>query len=206
MPTTVSDDRCRTAPRAARILRCYRQATAPTVDAGLNWYRDAHATARSLDPGDPRRAAGVIAALSPRLQWARNLELAARAYADGHATGTLGASCRAANTILGGAEPLDVLAGPKVRAFFTLIAQPDDPRTVCVDRHAIDIAVGARMSDAERTALYPLATGGLYQAFARCYRRAATHLGVSPAQVQAVTWLHWRASLRPGSTAVTTTV
>lgn len=182
----------RRAPRTHRIVSTYQDANRATVKAGLTWYRDAHAAASSLDPHNPERAAGVIAALSPRLGWARNLELAARTFADGHASGTLGASCRAATAIYKGAAPLDVLRGPKVRAFYTLIADPSDADTVCVDRHAIDIAVGLRMTVAERDADYVLTKDGLYERFARAYRRAAETLGKTPAQVQAVTWLHWR--------------
>ncbi len=194
--TTITTTGTRRTPRAARIVSTYREANDATVRAGLGWYADAHGAAASLDPANVERAAGVIAALSPRIQWARNLELAARAYADGAATGTLGASCRAANKILAGESPLAVLRGPKVRAFYSLIADPTDDDTVCVDRHAIDIAVGVRMTTAEREA-YVLDRGGLYEKFARAYRGAAEVLGVTPAQTQAVTWLHWRALFVP---------
>jgi hypothetical protein len=179
-------------PSVRRVLRVYRAATHAQTSEGLAWYHHAHGVAASLDPADPRRAAGVLAALSPRVSWARNVELAARAYADGRASGTLGFSVRAADAILAGADPLSVLNGPKVRAFYTLISDPDDPVTVCVDRHGIDVAVGRRLTDAQRSAWYPLTRRDLYEAFADCYRRAARRLGVRPAQVQAVTWVHWR--------------
>ena len=180
-----------------KVLRTYQAATAEQVAEGLDWYRNAHAAAASLDPGNPRRAAGVIAALSPRMPWARNLELAARAYADGQATGALSRSCRQANAILAGGEPGEVLTGTKVRAFFALIDDPTDPWTVCIDRHAIDVAVGQRLAEPLRVALYPMGRSGLYERFARCYRRAADVLGVLPNQVQAVTWVTWRARNNP---------
>jgi hypothetical protein len=115
-----------------------------------------------------------------------------RAYADGHASGTLGRSCAVADAILGGTAPLDVLAGPKVRAFYALIADPGRADVVCVDRHAVDVAVGLRLGEAERSRCYPLARAGWYDRFADCYRRAGQRLGVRAAQVQAVTWLVWR--------------
>ncbi len=179
------------------VLRTYDAASADQVAEGLDWYHNAHAAAASLDPASPRRAAGVIAALSPRMPWPRNLELAARAYADGHATGALGRSCRQANDILAGAHPFDVLTGTKVRAFYALIDNPDDAWTVCIDRHAIDVAVGQKMPDPIRVATYPMGRSGMYERFARCYRRAADQLGVRPAQVQAVTWVTWRALNAP---------
>ncbi len=178
---------------APNVVRTYEAATAEQLADGLVWYDNAHGAAASLDPECPRRAAGVIAALSPRMPWARNLELAARAYADGVATGALSRSCRQANDILAGGDPLDVLAGTKVRAFFTLIDRPDDPDTVVIDRHAIDVAVGQRLQEPLRVAWYPTQRVGVYERFARCYRRAAGVLGVRPGQVQAVTWVTWRA-------------
>ena len=68
------------APNAGRVMKVYRAATPEQVDAGLGWYRAAHAAAAGLDPGNVRRAAGVIAALSPRVAWERNLDLAEDAY------------------------------------------------------------------------------------------------------------------------------
>lgn len=187
---TVSPDTMQ--PDSDNIIRVYEHATKDQREAGLSWYRDAHSAAASLDPANPRRAAGVIAALSPQMWWARNLELAARAYADGKASGTLGRSVAQANAILAGADPLDVLRGPKVRAFFQLIADPDDPDNVVIDRHAVDIAVGRRQSIKNRDHDFPLARRGRYARFADAYRTAARLLGVTAAQTQAVTWVAWR--------------
>lgn len=179
-------------PLTPRILRVYDSATPEQLAEGAEWYHNAHGLAASLDPKNPRRAAGVIAALSPRLPWAKNVELAGRVYAEGRASGVLGRSRRAADAIFGGADPLDVLGGPKVRAFFTLINDPEDPKTVCVDRHAIDIALGdEKLSDRTRPALH---RGDMYERFCRSYRRAAVHLGCLPSAVQATTWVTWRAA------------
>lgn len=181
-------------PTTPNVLRVFKAATRQQRREGIGWYRHAHGVAASLD-SDVVRAAGVIAALSPRMSWARNVELAGRAYAEGKASGALGRSCAAADAILAGAHPVDVLHGPKVRAFFTLILDPADDHTVCVDRHAIDVAVGHKLVDTDRSVLFPLDRRGLYERFARCYRRAGKQLGVLPAQVQAVTWVTWRANL-----------
>lgn len=181
-------------PNVGNVTRVYRYATDEQRMEGLAWYRNAHGFAVSLDPGNPRRAAGVIAALSPKTSWARNVELAGRAYADGEASGTLGVSCRAADAILAGADPLDALTGPKVRSFFTLIADPEDGVSVCIDRHAVDVALGERLTERDRSR-WPLARRGLYGTFADCYREAGDALGVSAADVQAVTWVAWRATL-----------
>lgn len=173
-------------PSARHILKVYRRATAEQITEGLNWYRAAHGAAVSLDPGNPRRAAGIIAALSPKTPWSRNLELAARVYSQGFASGTLGNSCAAANAILDGADPLDVLKGPKVRAFFQCIAEPDTTDAVCIDRHAIDVATGVRHTDATR----PRADKGpRYDGYVSCYQRAGYRVGITGADMQAITWV-----------------
>ena len=132
------------APTAANIVRTYRKATDDQIGRGASWYADAHTFARALDPTNPRRAAGVLAALSPLMKWDRNMVLAARVYAEGFASGALGNSLRAADAIYAGADPLDVLKGKKVRAFFATINDPTGTDAVVIDRHAFDIAIGRR--------------------------------------------------------------
>lgn len=182
-------------PNAARILDVYRQATLQELQDGLDWYRDAHAIAVALDPERPHAAAGVLAALSPMQSWGRNVNLAARAYADGRASGGLFRNCAKADQIMAGAEPLDVLGGDKVCNFYKAIANPADGSAVVIDRHAFDIAVGRITNDKSRAAL---SRKGVYDAFARAYVRAAktisaeTGLDMSPSALQAVTWCTWR--------------
>lgn len=173
-------------PSTAKILKTYRAATDDQIGRGTSWYADAHSLALALDPKNPRRAAGVIAALSPMMPWERNVTLAVRAYADGAASGALGTSVTAANRILAGEDPEDVLRGPKVRAFFATIADPTGTDAVVVDRHAFDIALGRPTDNDTRRALE---RKGVYEAFAAAYRRAARTIGVAPSQVQAVTWV-----------------
>lgn len=177
-------------PSVRAITRTYRAALPEHVSKGLAWYREAHALAVSLDPDNVPRAAGVIAALSPQLSWDRNVDLARRAYAEGRASAPLGASNRKADRILAGEAPLDVLGGPKVRAFYACIVDPDCD-AVCVDRHAVDVAIGRRTDDSTRNAI--LGRKGGYDATADAYRRAAKILGVPAPAVQAVTWTAWRA-------------
>jgi hypothetical protein len=181
-------------PNMNRIIDIYREATVAELSEGLDWYKDAHAVACRLDPENPRRAAGVLAALSPRENWDRNIMLAARAYEDGQASGSLGANCTKANRILAGEDPLDVLGGSKVRAFFQTIADPMSDAVV-IDRHAFDVALGRVTNDESRQAL---SRKGVYEAFAKRYVLAArelskeTGMDISASQVQAVTWTVWR--------------
>lgn len=180
---------------AARVLEVWALATATERDHGINWYRTANALARRLDPNRPELAAGVIAALSPMMDWDRNIMLAIRAYEDGESSGALFSNVAKANAIMAGADPLKVLGGKKVRNFYAAIADPESDTAVCIDRHAFDVAMGRVTNDKTRTAL---ARVGVYEEFQDAYRRAAATLTkttgdhYTPAMVQATTWVTWR--------------
>lgn len=176
-------------PRTSNILSVFSQATVAELDEGLNWYREAHGLASRLDAAKPSRAAGVIAALSPITPWERNIHLAIRAFEDGEASGTLGRNVEKANRILNGEDPLDVLSGHKVRAFYSCIAHPETSKTVCIDRHAFDVAHGKVTNDPTRNVLR---SAKHYDTVARAYVRAADELGYSAPAVQSVTWIVWR--------------
>lgn len=175
------------------ILRVWETASPAERADGRDWYPAANRLAMELDGSSTGRVgAGVLAALSPITGWAQNVTLARRAFAAGRLEGgTLGTSVRRANAILDGADPLDVLGGDKVRNFFAAIADPACTVSVCVDRHAHDVAVGRVCTDADRRVLGRVDG---YASFARAYARAGAVLGETPATVQAVTWVAWRRS------------
>lgn len=178
----------------ANILRVWEASTDDERNAGRDWYGEASNLARELDPQNPRRAAGVIAALSPQLSWTRNADLACRLYGDGSLDEShgLGANIRKANRIHAGEDPDEILGGHKVRAFFSNIADPAASPAVTVDRHAHDVARGRRYSDAERVAKSGLSSPRIYGAFVAAYERAANEVGATPLQIQATTWVTWR--------------
>lgn len=176
-------------PSVTKILKTYRKATEAQIAAGLDWYGVAHSLALGLDPANPLRAAGVISALSVQKDWDINVALAVRAYADGVATGHTGAQCGKANAIMAGADVVKELGGKKTQNFALVIANPADPHAVVVDRHAVSIAIG-RLSTDDDTKILTLK--GVYDLYADAYREAARRAGVSPSQMQAVTWVVWR--------------
>lgn len=170
---------------------------------GHNWYTEARALAAELDPTNPTRAAAVIAVLSCNTGWQRNVQLARQAYvlAAPHGfdadvdyisdrLGTLSGPARKAALILTGQDPSQVVAGPKVTAFWQAITSPDTDAVV-VDRHAYHIAVGRRL-DEDKLGV------DMYRRVAECYRRAAkiltrqTGWPTTAIDVQAVTWVTWR--------------
>jgi hypothetical protein len=220
-------------PLTRNITSTFRAATDMDRAVGYGWYARARDLAVEIAhfqlleskgrdyPVDDferevQRAAGVIAALSPRLAWRKNVEYAKLAYMvhgtmqndaivwpdgtrEAYFTGmipTLNANARKAFRILNGEDPEDVLGGPKVRAFYFTIVNPTDPRAVVVDRHAIDITFGQVLDDQARG--LALGRKGAYDTVAELYRRAArivsAELGEiwTPAQVQATTWTYWR--------------
>lgn len=171
------------------IIACYSRGTIAQIRTGAHWYDAAHRLALSLSPGDVWRGAGVIAALSPITPWERNQELAVMAFENNGITGgTLGDSCRAANRILNGEHALDVLKGDKVRAFCSAIADPVGSKIATIDRHAHDISMGRIFSDKERGKI----NKATYRELSNAYVIAASELGFSVAQTQAIVWVIWR--------------
>lgn len=177
-------------PSVSNVLAVYNLASANSIREGLSWYLDAHNFARILDPDNVESAAGVIAALSPRLNWDMNKGAAQKAYDRGDAMGLgLGANCTKANRIMAGETPLDVLGGNKVRAFYATILDPTGDIDPVIDRHAFDIAVGELTDDKARSIL---SRKGVYAEFAAVYREAALIAGIGASQMQAITWVEWR--------------
>lgn len=177
-------------PFERNVLSVYRRATDSQIAEGLEWYSRAFDLATELDPNNPFRAAGIIAAVSPLTQWIQNRKLAIKTYAEGGLfNGTLSRNAIKATRIFNGEDPLDVLSGNKVRAFYEgIIGKPD--ALPCIDRHAFDIAIGRVTDNKTRGAL---SRAGVYSAFAKVYIRAAKREGITSTQMQAASWVTWRA-------------
>lgn len=175
-----------------RALRLYRSATPATIAAGESWYRAAQDAAAAIFPERPDIAAGVIAALSPRCQWTTNVRWA-RAVV--HAA-LSGQECprvstmdnrRAAWRIANGADPLNVLNGPKVSRFY---------RNIMADMSCATVDVWmmrALLTDSEipRNAKGEMQAPGrrMYRALESALQRAAQIAGTSAAMLQAVLWI-----------------
>lgn len=104
-----------------RLLAHWRAADKATREAGAKWYADARAMCATLarDHGVTlEQACGVVAALSPRIHWVRNVEVARQCLARVPVRGVFRVNLAKAEAIRDGAKPLDVLSGPKVRAFY----------------------------------------------------------------------------------------
>ena len=178
---------------ATNIVAAWRAATPADLAQGLAWYDLAATTADRLAAGRYSReqAAGVIAAMSPITGWAANIAAAERLI-ELHAAGRqrcpskgygLRRNVRKAWAILRGADPLAVLSGPKVRAFYLNIT--GCPDSVTVDRWAMRVAT----ADPDHPGT---CSARQYDDFTLAYREAAEHLGVTPRDLQAATWTYYR--------------
>lgn len=144
------------------------------------WYRESRRTARALAKKHGvtlSTAAGVIAALSPRVQWKVNVRLADDVLAGREHSGGFLANWEKAERIRDGERPLDVLGGPKVTSFYRAIMGDEDAAVV-------DTWMWKAMN---------LAPGSVpYEEAANAMREAAHHVGVPVAQFQAIVWTEIR--------------
>lgn len=181
----------------ARVDSWLDVATLDDLANGVAWYDRAYGMAQTIAAETwrkhergltTRQCAGVIAALSPRCQWATNVSAArimAHAAAAGapmpHCAGTL-SNRRKAWRIANGEDPDLVLGGPKVRAFFANIM--GDVESVTVDAWAARAAEGRWVEQAP--------TRRRYELLAETYRRVARKRGMAARDVQAAVWTVFR--------------
>lgn len=170
-----------------RLARAYRRTTPAQARIGLGWYDEAARVASDIGP-TPAVGAGVLATMSVRCQWSVTVAWSAaiiRAALQGdecpewHTTTMRAQAWRIAN----GEAPLDVLNGPKVRAFYANIMGDED--AVTVDVWAIRAALGDPSHDGT-------VTPKQYGILAEIYRRAARACRVAPRTLQAAVWVATR--------------
>jgi hypothetical protein len=186
------------------ILAVYQLANTADRLNGMAWYARANELAIELCrqyPVSLYQAAGVIAALSPRNKWERNVadaENLIRVWSidpesvDTVKVCTFGSNKAKAIAILNLPEDFDgdavrsILSGPKLIEFFSCImAEGDD---VCIDGHAYSIWAGDRITLANVPAI-----GKKLRATIKAdYRAAAQEAKITAAEMQAVTWCAWR--------------
>lgn len=185
------------------IKAIYQLATLTERQDGIDWYPAAKAIAVKLAERysiPAAQAVGVIAALSPRNRWERNVQDAdaiISAYMVGGAEQAMltkvctftSNKAKAVKILESGLETmptaLDILSGPKLREFASCIAGLPD---VCIDGHAFCIWA------ANRTGLKDVPAIGvkLRREIKADYQAAADELGITPSACQAITWVTWR--------------
>jgi hypothetical protein len=188
---------------ADNVIQAYHDTTDDEKHLGKRWYADAHHVAKAIAGGNAALGAGLLSAYSPRTAWPRNLFNASRAAQGeppGPGSGAMGMHQKPALRMLAGEHHSQVLKAPKTSAFAHLIEHGGDTEAdktagthkVVVDRHAMSVAMGRRISDTDDA---PLGHPHTYNHVAQTYRDAARHLSahygreIHPHEVQAATWL-----------------
>lgn len=190
-----------------RFRYALKSATPEQWLAGTRWYETAHLQVKALAARTGVSvpcAAGVVAAISPGLRWEINVYHAERILlaAQGRGQATLidegkhvppkgvptysFANVSKAWDIALGYSPERILSGPKVTAFWALLATGGDSLSVCVDGHMGMLARGVRRQ------LRDLAGGvtrAQYRRIADGLRDVAAAAGLQPCQAQAVAWI-----------------
>ena len=167
------------------ILRTYARATDADVADGIAWYPLAHDIASDMHT-DTLQAAGVIAILSARTPWERNVYLARSLFA----TGALPSGhpfAEHAVRMFHGENALHVLKGDKTRAFAQTIANNGVHDVTVIDGHAYDIADGIVWGKNR-----PNIGKRVYRAMDEAYHIAAQVSGYSNSEIQAITWVAHR--------------
>lgn len=180
-----------------RICRLVRQADPES----LGWYDRAHdhAVALGLDLGiGTKRAAGILAAVSPALDAATNFDAIHDILGDrDHTHVTSRQRVKALRCLI--EDPTDVLnprTGPKTWAFFWNIWQPRMPGHVTVDGRHADVIYGRMRPWKRKRGIDVGGPGTRYESYefvtedaARWLRRRCRgYRSITPAEVQAAAW------------------
>ena len=180
------------------LLRVFLAAEPRHIEAGAQWYQVAHDTCVALDGVRPWRIAGMIAALSPGLEWNRNVLAAIEVEKTGDTSLTYyGQNIRKSRLIKNiwyrdETDPLKVLKGNKVTAFYRAILNPTDKHAVTViDSHMASSYCGVKFQWHDKQ-LAHLSKKHVYNKINDAMIQASSVAGVHPHTFQATVWLVWR--------------
>jgi len=179
------------------IVKILKGATPDAVFAGEAWYKEANQVAQSVgEMADYtglkalQVGAGIIAALSPQMGWGLNVTMAILLVTKGTRKATLSNHTKAVR-ILQGEEPLKVLGGEKVKAFYLAIVEPyNDSTEIVIDRHAVAVYLGrAPKGDRE---LSMLDSPKVRNRIRGAYLKVALEYNINHHLLQSITWNAWR--------------
>ena len=190
----------------ANIRRTLESATPSQIQRGMRWYREfsaacleSAAKAGFLAGRNATRRQtiiGIAAAFSIQRSPNCNLATLHRFVVDmlaGYSKPQRGKCWHTpqqdakALAIWNGTDPSDALTGPKESAFYANIL--GDPEHVTVDGHAYAIWTGQRITTNK---ISVPSKGPQRAACIEDYRSVAAEYGITPSDVQAITWVSWR--------------
>ena len=179
------------------ILNWYNKASGIELVQGLDWYEDANEYAMYLADKynviDLFKVSQVIALLSPQVDWETNKKNAEKiidcwySSYDFMSLKIFATEVQKANCIdcLNGDYSIPVTA-LKTRSFAINIYNPSIRDCITIDRHATKVA------------LNDLKAGGValtkknYFEISKAYKAVSLKLGITPSQLQAVTWITYK--------------
>ncbi len=133
----------------------FDEASSAEVVDGAQWYPNAQREAQRIASNfhiTIEQACGIIAAISPGMNWDENIPQAWEFCLNGSLSflpyGHLNEV--KAKRIRNGESPLDVLGGPKVTAFYAALLHPAGNTKAVVDRHIINAWHGYRLTGDEQ--------------------------------------------------------
>lgn len=131
-----------------RALLC---ASDTEIHDGMTFYEGAHGLCKliaAIYNVTVAQVAGIYAALSPLNTWDTNVAniFDILRYGEQAKVNTPHANKHKALQVAGGADPLVILKGSKVRAFYRAIADPSTRDAVPVDRHLFCLALGLKIT------------------------------------------------------------
>ena len=176
------------------ILAYMLMADEETIEEGMQWYSNAYTIGEQvsalLGHSDPKYGIGVLSALSPQMEWGDNIEQAILFASTGWSNNQTADNNNKAIDIANGADPLSVLGGEKVTAFYQAILTPHADTKPVVDRHAIAIYYGKPVS--ERQLSRAFGNRKVMRRIQYAYVRASKEVGQHYNVVQATTWVQHR--------------
>ena len=183
------------------ILNAFNNSTKANKEEGFGWYEMAyrHAEKMSQYNGLPTfQNVGIIAALSPLSSWERNKETAllySQGQRKGLHTNKMIEKCAKIKETNSFDAVLEILNGDKIKSFaYNILKFGSFCPVTTIDRHAISVAYGRRISDKDR----PTLTTKQYQFISDAYVDATkiirknTQVNILPQELQAITWVWFR--------------
>lgn len=165
-----------------------------------DWYLRAHDEAgkvgRAAGASSNRAhevGAGVLAALSPGVDWDQNVEVAHHMANHGFAPATYGgykASADKARRVMAGEEPDEVLGHLKTGNFYHNIKDPSDGSYATIDTHQHNAAVGWKHP--WKSSVFGLSNRNRYDTLVRATQQVAKRHDIPVTAAQAGAWVGWK--------------
>lgn len=180
-----------------RLVALYRGAPAPIRRLGAEWYAGARWEVCRLAESaglPPSLVADVVAVLSPRCRWDKNIAAASSIINDPDAMpdGVTFRNALKAWRLLQGGDRADIVRGPKVTRF----ARACNPTkrhdgTVVIDTWMVRALLGREPTESETKCI---TSPSAYHVAERLLQAAADRLGVARHKLQATVWVVVRGS------------